>query len=204
MLALEPREHPVRGRARDELPLSQQRKECADRVRCRPVVLGVVEGDVEILDAGLFERRVDVRAAEDAPESERGAVVGDRDHRLERLVERELRAGILERSVERDVLGLDGDRVVVMEVSGVDAALRLGENAQLVERRGDDLFVGIVGEQRRRDGRVRDPDPRAAGEGRDQAVELLDELRGARPRGGGCRDGDDKGDDKNDTDRAHP
>ena len=39
---------------------------------------------------------------------------------------------------------LDRDQVVVVQVSCVDPALRLGEDAQLVERSGDDLFVRVV------------------------------------------------------------
>src|SRR5437879_3898653 len=75
LLALESREHAVRCRGRDELPLREQREECADGVWCRPVVFGVVERDVEVADPRLLERRVDIGAAEDVPEGERRAVV---------------------------------------------------------------------------------------------------------------------------------
>src|SRR4029077_14691153 len=70
LLPLEPREHPVRRGGGDELPPREKREVRPDRARRRPVVLGVVERDVEIADAGFLERRVDVRAAEDAPERE--------------------------------------------------------------------------------------------------------------------------------------
>ncbi len=97
LLTFEPREHAIGRRGRDELPFGKQREERTDRVWRRPVVLGVVERHMEVRDSGLLEGRVDARAPEDPPKRQRGPVVGDRDHRLERLVERELRAGVLER-----------------------------------------------------------------------------------------------------------
>src|SRR5205823_5064526 len=130
--ALEPREHPVRRGGRDQLPFREQGEERPDRVRGGNVVLAVVESYVEIRHARLRERRVDVRAAEDVPERERRAVVGDRDRRFERLVESETDAGVLERSVLGDVLRLDRHRVAVVELARVDTTLRFGEDAELV------------------------------------------------------------------------
>src|SRR5437899_2924243 len=111
----------------------------ADGARCRPVVLALVKRDVEVADPSLLERHVDVRSAQDVPERQRRAVVGDRDHRLERLVQREPRARLLERAVGGDVLWLDDDLVVVVELACVDAALGFGQDAELVERGRDHL-----------------------------------------------------------------
>ena len=173
-------------------------------MRGRPVVFGVVERDVEILHARLLERRVDIGAAEDVPERQRRAVVRDRDHRLERLVQGQLRPGVLERSVGRDVFRLDRDRVVVVELAGVDPALGLRQHTELVERRRDHLLLRVVSEERRGDGGVGDPDPSTARERADQTVELLGEVRGARRRWGRHRQGDDKVDGGDKSDLAHP
>ena len=204
LLALEPREHPVRRGGRDQLPFREQGEERPDRVRGGNVVLAVVESYVEIRHARLRERRVDVRAAEDVPERERRAVVGDRDHRFERLVESETDAGVLERSVLGDVLRLDRHRVAVVELARVDTTLRFGEDAELVQRRGDDLLLGSVFEKGRREVRVGDPQTGTARERGHKPVELLDEVgraRAGRPKAE--RVDDERGHDDPKRDRPH-
>src|SRR5206468_13094723 len=89
-----------------------------------------------------------VRTAQEVPERLRRAVVRDRDHRLERLVDRELGADSLERSVLAHVLRLDRDDVVVVELARLDPSLGLHEDAELVQRGGDDLLVGLRGYSR--------------------------------------------------------
>ena len=138
------------------------------------------------------------------PERQRRAVVGDRDHRLERLVQRELGARLLERAVGGDVLWLDDDLVVVVELAGVDAALGFGQNAELVERGRDHLFVRVVREERRRYVRIADPDTGATRKGRDQAVELTDQVGRARLGAGGRDEAENQTDRQPETDPAHP
>src|SRR5438874_5532199 len=75
LLALEPREHPIGRRRRDQLTLREQGEERTQGVRGRPVVLAVVERDVEVGHTQLRERRVDVRSSKDVPEGEGGPVV---------------------------------------------------------------------------------------------------------------------------------
>jgi len=59
LLALESREHPIRRRGGDELPLRKKREERPDRMWRRPVVLGVVERDVEVRRTQLIKRGAD-------------------------------------------------------------------------------------------------------------------------------------------------
>ena len=203
LLPFEPREHPIGRGCRDELALREEREERSERARRRPVVLAVVVRDVEVGHPRLRQGDVDVRAAEDVPERERGAVVGDRDHRLERLVERERGAGLLERSIARHVLRRDEDRVVVVELAAIDPALRLREDPELVERRRDHLLVRRVGEERGRRARVAHPNPGPPGEARDETVQLAHEVLRARLRPRARERGDDERDHEGKSCRAH-
>jgi hypothetical protein len=164
----------------------------------------VTERHVEIREPDLRERRVDVLRPEESPQRERGAIVGDGDHRLERLVDRHDRARRLERAVLGDVLVLDRDRVRVLELAGVHAPLGLRQDAELVERSGDDPRLGVVGEEGVVQVRVGDPEPGPAWERGDKAVELLDEVGGARAGGAEPkRVGEDREQDDAEPDRPH-
>ena len=158
LLALEPCQHPIRRRGRDQLALREEREQRADRARGRDIgVLAPRHEYVEVVDAHVAQSCVDVVRAEHMPKGERRAVIGDRDHRFERLVECELSSRDLERAILGDVLALDRDDVAVVELPRVDTPLGLGEHRELVERGGDDGLVGIVRVERLGGVRIRDP-----------------------------------------------
>ena len=113
------------------------------------------------------------------PEGERGPVVRDRDHRLECVVERERRTGVLERTVGGDVLGLDDDGVGVVQLARLHASLGFSEDAELVKGRGDHVFVGTMGEEGGRETRIADPEADASVESGDEPVELAHQILGA-------------------------
>src|SRR5207245_903219 len=128
----------------------------------------------------------------------------ERGLRLECVVQRELCAGLLERAVGGDVLGLDDDIVAVMELAGVDAALGLGQDAELVERGRDHLLVRVVREERRWYVRVADPDTSATRKGCDQAVELTDQVGRARRCAAGRDEAENQADRQREAGPAHP
>ena len=178
LLALEPREHPVRGRRRHELPLREEREVLADHPGGRGVVVVVVIGDVEVREAERPQRRVDVVRAERVPQRERRPVVGDRDHRLERFVDGHDRPGDLVRAVVGDVLRLDLDRVRVPKRAGVDETLDVGQDPELVQRGGDEHDVRIVRIQGLGRERIGDEDAGVARERLHQAIHLDDQIGG--------------------------
>src|SRR5439155_218231 len=84
-------------RGDDQLALREEREQRADRARGRDIgVIAPRQEYVEVVDAHVAQSCVDVVRAEHMPKGERRAVIGDRDHRFERLVECELGSRDLE------------------------------------------------------------------------------------------------------------